>query len=462
MMIAPENDYTKKINWKEICQELKDKDLPCTREVLSLLETLDPEDEISFQELASYILKDYGLTKKVIQLANSCFHNPSGTEIVTVSRALLFLGLDTVKEIVLVSSYLEEVVKNISPENRHQVLRLLSQSFLVAFFGNRVASFINLASEELFVQFLFHRLMRLLLALHFPKVYETVEQIEKSNPSLVREKLYWLGVRLSREWSLPSALKETLEGSPKSSEKGHPAYLVEKITFVTEDLLKGKKFSLAIEELKKDLKVDLEEEVLKKSFEDAVKAGVELYKPFEDFLLSRENKAFEESPSEDIKNLSREELFQQALSEITSYLASHNEYQKVIFMVIETIKRVMETEAVFFGVYKPGENKISLRFGVGKTKNLLRGKCFFAGEVLKEIFAKKVEWTSRVDAVPELWHIATFKDRDVLFSPVYIRNKPLGMILAFRNEPFSNDEKGKLNILRNLISLAIDKSLSQT
>ncbi|OAG27472.1 hypothetical protein TH606_06935 [Thermodesulfatator autotrophicus] len=143
------------INWSKLKELLAEKELPCSYVALSLLETLEDIEEISLQDLAAHILKDYGLTNKVIKLANSSFYNPSGVEIITVSRAILFLGFEKIREIILVSEYLEEIISKSSPENRDILLRLLGETFLGAFLGKQLALHLKLPAEEFFIQLLF-------------------------------------------------------------------------------------------------------------------------------------------------------------------------------------------------------------------------------------------------------------------------------------------------------------------
>jgi len=65
-------------------------ELPASAKVVSTILNLRPEDEFSAQELASIILKDYGLTHRILRMANSCYFNPTGQQVTTVSGPLSF------------------------------------------------------------------------------------------------------------------------------------------------------------------------------------------------------------------------------------------------------------------------------------------------------------------------------------------------------------------------------------
>jgi hypothetical protein len=59
------------------------------------------DDDSSGTDLATLILRDAGMTTRVLRLASSRLHNPHGLRIRTVSRAVALLGFDVVREIAL-------------------------------------------------------------------------------------------------------------------------------------------------------------------------------------------------------------------------------------------------------------------------------------------------------------------------------------------------------------------------
>ena len=59
--------------------------------------------QASFQELAQIISKDVAISARVIALANSSFFRTS-TSVNSLERALLVLGIDTIKTIVITAS----------------------------------------------------------------------------------------------------------------------------------------------------------------------------------------------------------------------------------------------------------------------------------------------------------------------------------------------------------------------
>ena len=456
-MITQKTSKKELLNEKELATSLAERgDLPATTRILKLVSQISAEDPISAQDLANVILKDYGLTKKVIQMANSCFYNPQGVEIVTVSKAIIFLGFDTIRKIALATSYLEEVLSRTPSERRKEVLSLMSRSFFGAFVAGRLSASFGLGQEEFFIHLPFHRLIRLLLAVNFPSEYEVLGRLEAENPIAVKEILYLVGERVGRKWALPHTIVEIFEGSPKTADQGHPAYLVSSLDTAIQAIFERNDRKLLKDFLRKH---HLEARLADDLIEEAYKATLGLYQPFIKFFSFWPEK---EKPSKETKPPSQEEFFQKALSEITSLLASGKDLQQVLLMVMETISRAFECEKVLLGVYRPKGRELTIRYALGVKTEKLKGKIYPIGRIVEEIFRKGTEWAGKKSAVPEFAKVPEIPEADILFSPLVVLGKPLGMFLALRSKPFSTEEIQKVAILRNLAVMSIIQAQKRT
>ncbi len=457
-MIAQKPLSSQAIDWQRLAQNLaKNGDLPGTTEIVRTVSKINPEDRISAPQLASLILRDYGLTKRVIRLANSCFYNPQGVEIATVSKAIIFLGFEVVKKIALATGFLEEILQKVPEERRRQILALLSRSFFSAFLGGKLASHLQKDKEEFFIHLLFHRLMRVLLAIHFPQEYQHLCRLEEENPIEAKEGLYFLGEFLGKSWSFPRSLVETFEGSPKTEDERHPASLVAKIDAATGVII-SENNRAPLKALLKKLK--LEERLADELVKFAYRGATELYRPFGKYFVFCSEKGKDEEPSSR-KVTPRDEFFQKALAEITALLASpENKSQEVLFMVLETICRAFSCESVLFAIYQP-QRGLEVRLVVGGKNGAFKQKILPVGNILLEIFEKKTEWAGKKSAIPEFQKVPFPQETDILFSPLLVFGKPLGMIMAFRKEPFSTAEAQKVNILKNLAVTSIAQARAQ-
>jgi HD-like signal output (HDOD) protein len=75
-------------------------ELPALGESLQKIIHLTKDDSVSMNAIAKIILRDPGLTAKVLRLANSvAYSSPGGGRIVTVTRALVLLGVNTLSSL---------------------------------------------------------------------------------------------------------------------------------------------------------------------------------------------------------------------------------------------------------------------------------------------------------------------------------------------------------------------------
>ena len=84
--------------------------LPALAKAAQAIADCAADESSSGTELAALILRDAGMTTKVLRLASSRLHNPLGLRIRTVSRAVALLGFDVVREIALGIAVLEVLV----------------------------------------------------------------------------------------------------------------------------------------------------------------------------------------------------------------------------------------------------------------------------------------------------------------------------------------------------------------
>ena len=78
-----------------------EKRIPQLPQILLRVETALEDPEIGGEELGRVILDDPALTAQVLKIANSTFYNPMGIKINTITRAIVILGFDNIRRLVL-------------------------------------------------------------------------------------------------------------------------------------------------------------------------------------------------------------------------------------------------------------------------------------------------------------------------------------------------------------------------
>lgn len=189
-------------------QILSIKDLPTLPKVLDEVSRLVQDPNANTDEIAKIISRDQVLSAKVLKMVNSPVYGFPG-RIGTVQHALVLLGFNVVRGIIISTSVFDMMIKAMEG--------LWEHSLGCALAANVVARAAGLADpEEYSVAGLLHDLGKVVAAVQMPELHESVSQA-------VREKdLRWfeaeravmgfghdrINAWLGRHWNLPGNIRE--------------------------------------------------------------------------------------------------------------------------------------------------------------------------------------------------------------------------------------------------------------
>ena len=196
-------------------------DFPALSESVSTINRIADSDRESISNLSNSILRDFSLTNKILRLVNSAyFRQAGGGNISTISRAVLVLGFDAVRNIAI-TVMLFEHLKN--KANASQ----LKEEFLLATLAGIVARDICDRSaardvEQVFICAMFQRLGRLLSQFYFPdesdEIRRVIEQKSCSEDAAAIQVLgitfEELGVGIARTWGFPQLIVGSMRKVP--------------------------------------------------------------------------------------------------------------------------------------------------------------------------------------------------------------------------------------------------------
>ncbi|MDP3590169.1 MAG: HDOD domain-containing protein, partial [Methylobacter sp.] len=107
------------------------------------------DDRKGAMELASVILQDPNLTVKLLKISNTPHYNPTRQKMVTVSRAIIMIGSDVIREFTLVCAFFESILSSI---NKQQANEEIAQAIHAAVHAKSIAMATNDKSpEEVFI-----------------------------------------------------------------------------------------------------------------------------------------------------------------------------------------------------------------------------------------------------------------------------------------------------------------------
>ena len=170
----------------------------------------------SLSELAWSILEDPSLTTQVLKLANSMYYNPCSKRINTVSRAVMRLGFNMVKEICLTIALVETVLSSLHKE---KVAVEVARAFHAAVQARKIATLLNLSNpEEVFIAALLGRIGQIAFWCFSGEVGDRLgsamldaEREDQAEMEVLGFKLERLTLRLSQEWKLSDLLESALQ-----------------------------------------------------------------------------------------------------------------------------------------------------------------------------------------------------------------------------------------------------------
>lgn len=198
-------------------------DFPAMSSAIRRIHQLVASEHSSTEALAAEILRDYALTQKLLRLANSAFYRRGpGGRIATVTRAILILGFEAVRNIAI-SLLLFEHLRG--RPNLDRLRDEFLQATLAGLLAHRLAQGCSgELKEEAYIAGMFHRLGRLLAVFYFPEEAAAVDQLGRSDElsedqaalRVLGLSLGELGVGVARSWGLPVALIDSLQQSGES------------------------------------------------------------------------------------------------------------------------------------------------------------------------------------------------------------------------------------------------------
>jgi putative nucleotidyltransferase with HDIG domain len=164
------------------------------------------DPKISLDTLGKELSKDQVITGKLLKLVNSAFYGFPG-RISTITHALVLLGYDALKGLIITSSIFE----NLSPE----AYPLWRHSIAVSLASRKIATKLSLQDREEFaVAGLLHDIGKVILHMEAPQEYRAVVDYARSS----RQPLWMtesemlgfdhatIGLWICEEWTLPAKL----------------------------------------------------------------------------------------------------------------------------------------------------------------------------------------------------------------------------------------------------------------
>ncbi|MGA2584902.1 MAG: GGDEF domain-containing protein [Tepidisphaeraceae bacterium] len=184
--------------------------------------------DVDIAEIARIISKDPALSTKILRTVNSSFYGRS-QHVSTISHALVILGLQSVKTLVLGFSLVSNLTKNKAKGFKH--LQYWRRSVYAATAARIIAVKLNVVQqEEAFLSALLQDIGMLVLDMVLGQQYSDICESAPTHKDLVGVETTALGashaavgMMLAEQWKLPPILTQTIGASHDSNAVTDPA-----------------------------------------------------------------------------------------------------------------------------------------------------------------------------------------------------------------------------------------------
>jgi HD-like signal output (HDOD) protein len=195
-------------------------DLPIFSTSINKIRRISSDPNSDAMAVAKEVLKDANLTTKLLRLGNSAYYNRGVGKIAVISRAVIVLGFETVRNLTLTLKLIESF-QNANPNV--EMSKMLVKSYLAAGFVRDIAEKCGVKDiEESYVCALLHNLGEITVAYVLPDEHLRIAQlIEEGRSQSAAENavlgttIYLISQELAKSWEFPDTVVNTMAPPPE-------------------------------------------------------------------------------------------------------------------------------------------------------------------------------------------------------------------------------------------------------
>lgn len=196
-------------------------DFPALSESVSAINKIANSETESINKLSCSILKDFSLTNKILRLVNSAYFRPAGGgSISTVSRAVVVLGFEAVRNIAITVMLFEHLQNK---TNANQLKEDFLRANLAGILAKDICATAGIRDlEQTFICSLFHSLGRLLSQFYFPEESDEIRRVmaQKSGNEdsaalqVLGISFEEMGIAIAKQWGFPPLIVGSMRKLP--------------------------------------------------------------------------------------------------------------------------------------------------------------------------------------------------------------------------------------------------------
>lgn len=427
---------------------LCDHEMPIFSNTAQGVDNILNDERKGAMELASVILQDPSLTVKLLKISNSSYYNPFRQKMITVSRAIVILGSETIRELTLLCSFFEAIL---SSSNKRQANEEIAQAIHSAVQAKAIAVAAGDSSpEEIFIATLLNHIGKISFWCFCGEQGERIQALiedgnctrEEAEKQVLGFKLSDLSVSLSKAWKLGGLIEEAIKKFPLSnSPRVGLVHLGYEITEALKDGADPQKYDACIK------KVEAITKLSKKAVIGNIKNNANVAFDIARQFGALEASAFiQKSPDhsgseiESIPILDKLQLQFQISQDITSLISDKLDINLLLETVLEGIQRGIGMDRTIFSILATDKQSLNEKLSLGWRKDIFNNKITFnISSIPPNLFFHALSSPRPFWAKPST-EAKLYTPRDInvigknqcFLMPIYSSKKPIGLIYSDR------------------------------
>jgi serine/threonine protein kinase len=212
-------------------------DFPALSNIITEINQIVASESDSANKLARVILQDFALTYKLLRMVNTVSYGQFGGNISTISKAVVIMGFETVRNIAMSLIMLEFM-------HNKTLAHQFKDEVVAAFFSGMLAIQIAVGrnirdAEELMICAMFQNLGRMLVTYYFfderQEISRLVEQGRSEDQAAIKVlglTCNQIGIGVARSWNFPKRLLDGMERLPAGEPVKRPKNEIELVQVI--------------------------------------------------------------------------------------------------------------------------------------------------------------------------------------------------------------------------------------
>lgn len=434
--------------------QLSDRELPALAAVVQELNELTKDRDSIATQLAQVILRDPNLVTQVLKIANSVHYSRGNPPITTISRAVVTIGYEPIREICISIALVESLLGE-KPER--ELLEIMAGSFHAAVQAKNLAAQVgDQGGEEVFVASLLVHVGELAFFSAGGPCVEEVRRLmvehglsrEEAGRKVLGFPFADLSRSLARNWHFGGLIGDALSGSPKKGGVNAQAVrLGERISELSGQGWDAPGFDELVEEVAEFTGAKPEEirKAIRANAEEAARVAITYgaNKVCSFIPSGREPEARPAETKPARRQLQPDPALQlEVLREMSAMVAEGVDINQLFQTVLEGLHRGIGLERVAISLANARTGRLQCKYVLGDTRDTWQERFSFpCSRDAENLFA----WVMHVQPRPvwlrkgedaALWERVTPELRGVcgglpcLVAPLQIAQRSVGVIYA--------------------------------